>query len=464
MRTDVPPRRPRRALSVATACAVLLSLAAPAAVGAPQDDLQSRVQAAWALAAQGNDAAALREATEVLGDLGRRGDPSVRDAALVLRATCRYKAGDRGRAAGDLRNAGDPLAVLDAEWMPQGAVPEEFVRWAEESGLLGSFDGSVLPDLSLEELNPEVIAHEVSSNFVMDVEIVRIPVIVENVAGDFISGLEAEQFTVVDGAPPAQPVYQLISDDEPTSLGLLIDASAEVADHETLVREAMTRLLGDLREEDEVFVVQFGDEAGFLSDFRTVEEVQAAIEDERRLAETDPEIRPSAGGLLSDYSLGGDRALNDAVALGLIRMRTARYDKKALILISAGEDRGSKTSPEDLARAAQREGVAINTLLLASGLRRWRPGEDDAAPGAFLQRLAHQTGGLVALRPAVEERFGGLEGWLALAIGDLSDYIEHQYLLLFESYDPPPRGEWRDLSVRVDAVYERVRARSGYVR
>jgi hypothetical protein len=108
--------------------------------------------------------------------------------------------------------------------------------------------------------------------------------------------------------------------------------------------------------------------------------------------------------------------------------------------------------------------VAINTLLVAQGLSRWRPGEETGAPMDFLQRLSHQTGGLVALRPAVEDRFGGLAGWLDRAGNDLSDYIRHQYLLLFESYDPPPHGEWRPLSVRVDAVYERVRARSGYVR
>jgi VWFA-related protein len=250
-----------------------------------------------------------------------------------------------------------------------------------------------------------------------------------------------------------------------------------MADNGLLLRDTVTRLLERLRGDDEVFVVQFGDEADFLSDFRTVEEIQAAIESERDAAKTaaeqaaaqapaepTPVQLPTAGGLLADYSIGGDRALFDAVALGLIRMRTARYDKKALILISAGDDSGSETSEADLARAAQREGVAINTLLLAQGLSRWRPGVEAEAPSAFLQRLAHQTGGLVALRPAVEERFGGLEGWLDRASTDLSDYIEHQYLLLFESYDPPPHGEWRDLSVRVAAVYERVRARSGYVR
>ena len=475
MQSDVPPRRLRRAIALIAIVLTSSMLASPAAGMAPQENLQDRVEAAWAAAARGDDATALLEAEEILDKLGRRGDAAVRDAALVLRAACRYNAEQRGRAAGDLRDAGDALAVLDAEWFPEGGVRDEFVRWAEESGLLGSFDGSNMPTLSLEELNPEVVTHAVSSNFVMDVEIVRIPVIVEDISGDFISGLQAEQFEVVDGSPPAQPVYQLISDDEPTSLGVLIDASSGIGEHEELVRRTVQQLLTGLREEDEVFLVQFADEATFLSDFRNAADVQAEIqaamqaqiEAEALAQEAEAQEAGRAAppaGALSAYRTGGERALFDAVALGLIRMRTARYDKKTLILVSAGDDLGSKISEADLARAAQREGVAINTLLVAQGLARWRPGEETGSPMDFLQRLAHQTGGLVALRPAVEERFGGLEGWLDSASTDLSEYIQHQYLLLFESYDPPPHGEWRPLSVRVDAVYERVRARSGYVR
>jgi Ca-activated chloride channel family protein len=479
MRTDAPPRRSWRLGLLAAAIATFALVVSFAPEVTAQDDFQGRLERGWAAAAAGNDTAALLAAVQILDKLGRDGDPAIRDGALILRAHCRFNGNERGRAAGDLRRTKDAFAVFDADWMPADAIREEFIRWAEESGLLGTTDGTGLPSLSLTELNPETITNEVTSNFVMDVEIVRIPVIVEDIRGDFISGLQAELFEVVDGRPPAQPVYQLIADDEPTSLGILIDASSAIAEHEALVRQTVTRLLSDLRPEDQAFVVQFGGEAAFLSDFRDAGELHGEAEALREAAKAakaaaDALSVPGEGtafagdreavDLIPGYRTGGDRSLRDAVALGLIRMRTARYDKKALILISAGDDTASATTEADLLLAAQREGVAINTLLVGQNLDRWRPGEEVGAPTAFLQQLAHQTGGLVALRPAVEERFGGLEGWLDLAIADLSAYIRHQYLLLFESFDPPARGEWRALSVRVDTRYERVRARSGYVR
>ena len=124
--------------------------------------------------------------------------------------------------------------------------------------------------------------------------------------------------------------------------------------------------------------------------------------------------------------------------------------------------------------AARREGVAIHAIVVAAGTQRWRPslGESGTeAPAAtrsksavFLQELVHNTGGLVALRPGADQRYGGLPGWLSQACADITDYVNNQYLILYRSTSPPPRGRWRTLAVDVAPRHRRVRARSGYVR
>ena len=217
-----------------------------------------------------------------------------------------------------------------------------------------------------------------------------------------------------------------------------------------------------LRPEDEAFLIQFGDSAEFLTSFtRNVDEISGAMR---------------------DYRIQEGRALYDAVALGLIRMRNAFFDKKALIIVSDGDDVGSKTAEADVRRAAQDEGIAIHAIVLTKGVERWRPtgenpefGERQQAEAEaiessqrtdsfFLQELVHNTGGLVALRPEVSDRYGGLSDWLAQTCDSLSDYINNEYLILYEPPDPPPRGEWRRLRLVVDTEFERIRSRPGYIR
>lgn len=432
------------------ASVMLAALAIGPTVAAAQSDAAELLRAGYDAASEGEWEQAVLAAEQALG----RSQPGPEhDGALLLRALCRYESGDAAGATADLTSISGPDALAGRTWLQEEAIGTEFLAWASERGVSLSVTArrsapeaaAPLPEISLEDLNPAVAAQEVSSHFVMDVEIVRIPAIVTDERGHFITGLAVNEFSVIETDPLPQPVYQIIDDAEPTSLGILVDGSAAVAGEIEQVRGLLASMLSSLRAEDEVFVVRFDDRADFLSDFQAAGEIPA--------------------GAFADFGSGGRRALYDAVALGLIRMRGARNDKKALVLIAAGDDDGSRVSQEALRLAAQREGVAINVMMLSAGLSRWRPGEDAAAqPSHFVQQLAHQTGGLVALRPAVDARYGGLAGWLELAVGDLADYIKHQYLLLYESYDPPPRGEWRPLAVRVSRPHETIRARSGYVR
>jgi len=412
---------PSRAL-VATAALALCGLA-PAQSA---DDLLAQARAALQ---RDDDATAIEITTRIL-------DATPGDArALLARSLAHYRLEDLAAAEADLS-----AAMAGSESNGAGTTgtirwPVDFLAWVATVRAAYAPD-TELPDISLDDLSDAAPARAVTAHFVMNVEIVRIPVIVENRVGGFIGGLEADDFKVVDGAGPAAAVRELIPENEPTSIGILVDAGTDTGDKADIVLTAVSRLLEALQPADEVFIAQYSDTAEFLSDFSTDRIALAAA--------------------MAGYAPGEGRAMHDAIAMGLIRMRSAQHEKKALIIIADGDDEGSRTTGDAILLAARREGVAVHAL----------PPSGDVAPGnaGLLQEIAHNTGGLVALRPAVEGQFGGFGGWVALACRDLSDYINNQYLILFRSTRPPEPGVWRELRVEVGQSYKRIRARSGYVR
>ncbi len=428
---------------------------------------QDPLAPAHAALQRGDDAAAVEITTGLLE--ATPGDPR----ALLARSLAHYRLENLADAEADLSAALASTESNGTDTTDGIRWPENFLAWVATVRAVYAPDIE-LPDISLDDLNAAAPARAVTAHFVMNVEVIRIPVIVENRIGGFIGGLQASDFRVIDGVGLAAAVRQLIPENEPTSIGILVDAGTGTADKAEIVVSAVSRMLEALQPADEVFIAQYSDKAEFLSDFSTDRIALAAA--------------------MSGYAPGEGRAMHDAIAMGLIRMRSAQHEKKALIVIADGDDEGSRTTAEAILLAARREGVAVHALLLVAKAQRWRPtfaatatetggagteqavatpsptasaaptGEVAAGHAGVLQEIAHNTGGLVALRPAAEGLYGGFAGWVALACHDLSDYINGQYLILFRSKNPPARGVWRELRVEVGPPHERIRARSGYVR
>ena len=449
---------PSRALIAIAA----LALCGPATAQSA-DDLLGQARAALQ---RGDHAAAVEITTGILEAVP--GDAR----ALLARSLAHYRLENLVDAEADLSAAMASTESTGAAATDDIRWPEDFLAWVSTVRAVYAPDFE-LPDISLDELNAAAPARAVTAHFVMDVEVIRIPVIVENVVGGFIGGLEAGDFGVVDGAGLPVAVRELIPEDEPTSIGILVDAGAGTGEKADVIRSTVSRLLEALQPADEIFLAQYSDTAEFLSDFSADRVALAAA--------------------MSGYTPGEGRAMHDAIAMGLIRMRSAQHEKKALIVIADGDDKGSRTTADAILLAARREGVAVHALLMIPKAQRWRPtfaateteaevageqavattapstsapptGEVAVGHAGILQEITHNTGGLVALRPAVEGQFGGFAGWVAQACQDLSDYINNQYLILFRSAAPPARGVWRELRVEVGPPHERIRARSGYVR
>ncbi|MFQ5744761.1 MAG: VWA domain-containing protein [Acidobacteriota bacterium] len=305
------------------------------------------------------------------------------------------------------------------------------------------------------------------ANYTATVEVVRVPVVVVDEQGSFIDGLRRKDFTIWEGGD-LQRVEYFLSEHDPTSVVILLDASSAMAPFAQHVREAVGALAADLRGEDELSLVEFEERAEILSPLSM---------DHARLLAVVEGYRP--------LDTPG-RALSDAVALGLSILENAAYEKRALLVLCSGADTSSRIDRSTVMRAAQRSGVSINVVLLAEGISRRHSllaRRRSAAPGAALsampvagkngppaaqsqavEELAHFSGGVLAVRPGIEERFGGVGGWLEKACVDICRYLNHQYVLHYMPQNPPSRGVWREIKVRLRVPYKEVRSRSGYVR
>jgi hypothetical protein len=149
-----------------------------------------------------------------------------------------------------------------------------------------------------------------------------------------MGGLVKDDFGVVDGVGSAAPIRALIPEYEPTSIGIIIDAGPGTEAIAPTVINAVSKLLEALRPEDEIFIAQYSGTTQFLSDFGADRIALAAA--------------------MSGYAPGEGRAMRDAIATGLIRMRSAQHEKKALIVIADGDDEGSQTTDDDPHSSATR--------------------------------------------------------------------------------------------------------------
>jgi VWFA-related protein len=161
-----------------------------------------------------------------------------------------------------------------------------------------------------------------SFRFRSAVELINVTATVTDASGRFVSGLRKEDFRVYEDERP-QNVTHFNSERVPVSLGIVLDTSGSMDGVKMrAARSALNRFLFDLLgEDDEVFLYRFNSNP---------ELVQGWTTDRRRVSDALDRLTPNGG-----------TALYDAVAAAVPLARTGRHRKKALVVISDGNDTSS---------------------------------------------------------------------------------------------------------------------------
>jgi Ca-activated chloride channel homolog len=248
--------------------------------------------------------------------------------------------------------------------------------------------------------------------------------------GHLVPDLKEKDFKVLENGV-AQPIKIFRHEDVPVSMGLLVDDSGSMRDKRARVEAAALALVRASNPQDEVFVVNFNDEAyldvPFTNDIKKMEQGLSRID-----------------------SRGGT-AMRDAINMSIDYLKkNGKRDKKVLIIVTDGNDNASGTSLE---RVVQRS-IQSEVLIYAVGLLSEEQRHEAAKAKRALKELTAATGGVAFYPKEVSEISG-----LALQIA--SD-IRSQYTL---AYTPaiPDDGSYRQIKVEVNAAgHPTVRTRSGY--
>jgi VWFA-related protein len=266
--------------------------------------------------------------------------------------------------------------------------------------------------------------------FRSETRLVVLHVTVRNARGELVPSLGREAFTVFENGK-RQAIALFRSDDVPVSLGLLIDNSGSMRSKRAKVEAAALAFVKASNPQDEVFVVNFADKA----------RIDVPITSD---------IHQLEAGIGRVDSIGGT-AMRDAVAQAEQYLdENGTRDRRALVVITDGNDNASDTTIDRIRSRAQQRDVAIFAVgLLAGDEGGTRQAKHE------LDELTGSTGGLVHYPSTLAQ----IEG-VAL---ELARQIRTQYTIAYAPSNQSLDGSYR--KIRVLAKGESpltVRTRTGY--
>lgn len=270
-----------------------------------------------------------------------------------------------------------------------------------------------------------------AAQFRSDTRLVVIHASVSDHKGKLVTDLNQNAFRVYENGQE-QRVKLFRREDIPVSLGIIIDDSGSMSSKRARVEAAALSLVRNSNPEDEVFVVNFNDEAfldvPFTSDIHKMEQGLARID-----------------------SRGGT-AMRDAISMSIDYMnKNARKDKKVLLVITDGNDNASTVNLERVVAKANQS----DTLVYAIGLFAEEEKREAAKARTALKLLTTETGGLAFYPKDVSE--------VQQIAVDIAHDIRNQYTIAYEPQLQALDGSYRQIRVIVDAPGKpTVRTRNGY--
>lgn len=277
----------------------------------------------------------------------------------------------------------------------------------------------------------------------VDVSLVTLITTVFDDKGRAVSDLNRDGFLIYEDGVP-QDIALLQKQDVPVSIGILFDTSGSMVDKIDEVRDAVNHLIDKANPEDEFFVIQFSTEAFLVQDFTN---------DRKRL-------RNAIGGLRSR----GSTSLYEALIKGLEHVQTGRYRKKALVVVTDGNDTSSRVTVVQATSAARRSEVLIYCL----GIGHDEQGSFGHAEGAFkdtvdadaLGAFSDATGGRTFLLQGAHFRRGVDQ--IDQAARQVTAELRSQYELGYYPTNSKKDGTYRRIQVDVKRGNATVRTRRGY--
>jgi Ca-activated chloride channel family protein len=282
--------------------------------------------------------------------------------------------------------------------------------------------------------SPSALAKSATGTIRTTVEMVLVPVTVTDSANRIVTGLEQENFQVFEDKNQ-QSIKHFWREDTPVSVGIVLDVSGSMTTKIDRARDAIMALLETSNPQDEFFLTTFANQPTIVQDFT-----------------------PSTNDIRSQLPLTspkGSTSLIDAIVLSISQMRKARYQRKALVIISDGGDNRSRYTEKDVKSLIKEADVLVYSIGVFD--REFQTLEERLGP-ALLADISGLTG---ASAYTVEN-----PNYLPAIAQHIANELRNQYILGYRPDVSRHDGKWKKIKVKLalprGVPSLRVQARTGY--
>lgn len=254
--------------------------------------------------------------------------------------------------------------------------------------------------------------------------------------GRFIKDLKPADISLLDDNKPPAKIEDFRSEtDLPLRVGLLVDASNSIRDRFTFEQQAAIEFLSQ--------IVRPRKDLAFVLGFDTTPEItQDFTSDSDRLSKGVRALRPGGGTALFDALYGACRD-----KLLKFQEKSPVTTRRAIILLSDGEDNQSRVTREESIEMAQRADTIVYTISTNISGTKTRGDK-------VLERIAEATGGRAFFPFKIED--------VANAFSEVQEELRSQYAISYKPADFAPDGRFRSIHISPTNKKYKVRARPGY--
>jgi VWFA-related protein len=278
---------------------------------------------------------------------------------------------------------------------------------------------------------------------------------VKDKKGGLISNQTKNDFEVLEDGQPQTIKYFAADSDLPLTLGILIDSSGSQQRVLDMEKEVGASFLAQiLRQKDEAFVISFDVDVNLLQDFtNSTRLLHTALDSAKINAPPDScsGLPGAGGGPLPCHSNPKGTLLYDAVYLASHDELAKEVGRKAMILLTDGEDQGSQLKLQDAVEAAQKADSIVYVLLCAD---RGFYGFGGYSGDRDMKRMTEETGGRVI-------QVGNKLDKLRDAFDQIARELRSQYNIGYVPTNRAKDGTFRRVEIRSKNGYK-VQSRAGY--
>ena len=251
----------------------------------------------------------------------------------------------------------------------------------------------------------------------LNTDLVLVPVTVTDPMNRLVTGLEQEDFQVFENNN-RQKITSFASEDAPVSIGIIFDLSGSMTSKLVRAKESILQFIKTANPEDEFFVIGFNDRPELIEDFTSsVEDIQAR---------------------LATVHSGHRTALLDAIYYGIAKMRDAKHQRKALLVVSDGGDNRSRFTEGEVRAKVRESDVQIYAMGIFDP---YAPTPEERMGPELLANLCEESGGRMYPVDDVDE--------LSDIAEKISTELRNQYVIGYRPKDLARDGKWRKLRVKV---------------